>query len=99
MPGLAWQPEPELQQSVPRVVTLRRSALFELVVLSFGLLVLGGFSIGMLSWEAWLTYCDDIAEREGVVVHVEVISKRKLTGRHGAITGYESEIPLSRRGG
>lgn len=89
MTETAWQPEPELQQPLPRTVKLRRSALFELVVLSFGLLVLGGFSAGMLAWEAWLTYCDGKADRDGVEVYVEVISKRKLTGRHGATTGYE----------
>lgn len=84
-----WRPEPELQQPLPRVVKMKRSALFETIVLSFGFLVLGGFSIGMLAWEAWLTYCDGRAEQDGIEIYVEVVSKRKLIGRHGAISGYE----------
>ena len=89
MPETAWQIEPELEQPLPRGVTLRRRALFEAIVLSLGLLVLGGFSIGMLAWEAWLTHCGRVAEQKGSDVYVEVISKRKLTGRYGGTTGYQ----------
>lgn len=89
MPDTSPQIEPELQQPLPRRIKLRRSALFETIILAFSLLLLGGFSIGMLAWEAWLTYCDGKAGREGVAVYVEVISKRELTGRYGAPTGHE----------
>lgn len=83
-----WQIEPELEQPLPRRTRLRRRAVIETMILAAGLMVVGGFSIGMLAWQAWLTHCDRQAARGGTEAFVTVISKRKQTGRFGRTTGH-----------